>query len=87
MAECCGGAGDWRLLEVQVLKRVLYSGGEETQVRTRVPTGTWRSLPLLPTGSEEKEVLGVGSIPVAILPSCQYIKMLHHNCIDMDIVG
>ena len=27
---------------------------------------------LLPAGSEEKEVLGVGSIPVAILPSCQY---------------
>ena len=24
---------------------------------------------LLPTGSEEREVLGVGSIPVAILPS------------------
>ena len=26
---------------------------------------------LLPTGSEERKVLGVGSIPVAILPSCQ----------------
>ena len=26
---------------------------------------------LLPTGSEEREVLGVGSIPIAILPSCQ----------------
>ena len=26
---------------------------------------------LLPTGSEEREVLGVGSIPVAILLSCQ----------------
>ena len=32
---------------------------------------------LLPTGSEEKGVLGVGSIPVAILPSYQYIKLLH----------
>ena len=42
---------------------------------------------LLPTGSEEREVLGVGSIPVAILPSGQYMKMLHHNCIDMNIVG
>ena len=42
---------------------------------------------LLPTGSEEREVLGVGSIPVAILPSCQYIKLLHHNCIDINIVG
>ena len=29
---------------------------------------------LLPTGSEEREVFGVGSIPVAILPSCQYMK-------------
>ena len=29
---------------------------------------------LLPTGSEEREVLGVGSIPVAILPSCQNMK-------------
>ena len=27
---------------------------------------------LLPTGSEERGVLGVGSIPVAIPPSCQY---------------
>ena len=26
---------------------------------------------LLPTGSEEKEVLGAGSIPVALLLSCQ----------------
>ena len=27
---------------------------------------------LLPTGSEVREVLGVESIPVAILPFCQY---------------
>ena len=38
---------------------------------------------LLPTGSEEREVLGVRSIPVAILPSCQYMKLLHHNCLDI----
>ena len=31
---------------------------------------------LLPTGSEKKGVLEVGSIPVAILPSCQYIKII-----------
>ena len=31
---------------------------------------------LLPTGSEERGVLGVGSIPVAILPSCQDIKTI-----------
>ena len=41
---------------------------------------------LLPTGSEEREVLRVESIHVAILPSSQYMKMLHHNCIDMNIV-
>ena len=29
---------------------------------------------LLSTASEEREVLGVGSIPVAILPSCQDMK-------------
>ena len=31
---------------------------------------------LLPTGSEEREVLGVGNIPVAILPSCQDMKTI-----------
>ena len=29
---------------------------------------------LLPNGSEEREVLVVGSIPVAILPSCHDMK-------------
>ena len=31
---------------------------------------------ILPTGSEEREVLGVGSIPVAILPSCHNMKII-----------
>ena len=31
---------------------------------------------LLPTGSEQRGVLGVGSIPVAILPSCQDMKTI-----------
>ena len=31
---------------------------------------------LLPTGSEEREVLGVASIPVAILPSLQNMKII-----------
>ena len=31
---------------------------------------------LLPTGSEEREVLKVGSIPVAILSSCQDMKSI-----------
>ena len=42
---------------------------------------------LLPTGSEGREVLGVGSIPVAILPSCKYLKILHYKCTDLNIVG
>ena len=29
---------------------------------------------LLPTGSEERGVLGVGSVPGAILPSCHDVK-------------
>ena len=39
----------------------------------------WRYLSLLPAGSEERGVLGVGSIPVAILPSCQDIKTALHK--------
>ena len=31
---------------------------------------------LLPTGSEERGVLGVGSISVAMLPSCQDMKTI-----------
>ena len=31
---------------------------------------------LILTGSEVKEVLGVGSIPVAIFPSCQDMKTI-----------
>ena len=31
---------------------------------------------LLHTGSEEREVLEVGSIPVAILPSCQDVQTI-----------
>ena len=42
---------------------------------------------LLPTGSEVMGVFGVGSIPVAILPPCQHIKLLRCNCIHMNIVG
>ena len=42
---------------------------------------------LLLTGSEERGVWGIGSIPVAILPSCQYMIILHHNCIDTNTVG
>ena len=48
--------------------------------------GVWiMIIHLLPTGSEEREVLAVGSIPVAILPSCQY--MTNIIITDMNIVG
>ena len=30
----------------------------------------------LPTGIEERGVLGVGNIPVAVLPSCQDMKTI-----------
>ena len=43
--------------------------------------------PLLPIGNVQREVLGFGSILVAILPSCQYMKKLHSNRKDMNIVG
>ena len=33
-----------------------------------------RVMVFLPTGSKNKKVLGVGSIPVAIIPSCQYME-------------
>ena len=45
------------------------------------------SIILLPTGSEERGVLGFGSIPVAILTSCQNMKLLHYNCKNINIVG
>ena len=42
---------------------------------------------LLPTESDEREVLGVGSIPVAILPSFQDMKTIVLQCIEINIVG
>ena len=36
----------------------------------------FRAVSLLPTGSEERDVMGVGSIPVAILPSFQDMKTI-----------
>ena len=37
------------------------------------------SVILLPTGSKEKEVLGAGSIHVAILLSCHHMNWLPHS--------
>ena len=37
---------------------------------------TWISSGLLPTGSEERGVLGLGSVPVAVLLSCQDMKTI-----------
>ena len=42
---------------------------------------------LLPTGSEEREVLRVGSIPVVILPSCQSMKVIALQLHNMNKVG
>ena len=50
-------------------------------------SGFYHLYNLLPTRSEEREVLGVGSIPVAIFPSWQDTISLHFNCINMNIIG
>ena len=42
---------------------------------------------LLPTGSEERGILRVGSVHVAIIPSCQDMKTIALYCINMNIVG
>ena len=42
---------------------------------------------LLPARSEEREVLGVWGIPVAILPSCQNMKMFSLQLHSIKIVG
>ena len=42
---------------------------------------------LLPTGSEEREVLGAGSVPVAILPSCHDMNTTALKWHKQDIVG
>ena len=42
---------------------------------------------LLPTRSEERELLGVGSIPVAILPSGQDMKTIVLQCRGINVVG
>ena len=42
---------------------------------------------LLPTGCEERGVLGFWSMPVANLSSCQDIKAIALYCIHMNIVG
>ena len=41
---------------------------------------------ILPTGSEEMGILGVGSIRVAILPSCQDMKTTAIQCRESNIV-
>ena len=42
---------------------------------------------LLPAGSGKREVLGVGSIPVAILHSCQNMRIVTLQLHNMNIVG
>ena len=53
----------------------------------RYITSPLRAHYLLPTGSEEREVLGVGGTPVAILPSCQNMKTVALKCREINIVG
>ena len=48
---------------------------ERVKDQSRLSVGNL-SFVLLPTGSEELEVFGAGSIPVAILPSCQDMKTI-----------
>ena len=43
--------------------------------------------PLLPTGSEKRGVFEVGSIPVAILLSCQNMKIIALQLHNMNIAG
>ena len=50
--------------------------GEMARVLPRNNSGVSNDEGLLPTGSEERGVLGVRSIPVAILPSCQNMKTM-----------
>ena len=61
----------------------------KVEITIQLLTATYNSLHLAFTThrSEEREVLEVRSIPAAILPSCQYMKIVHYNCTDVDIVG
>ena len=47
--------------------------------------GDVKDLVLLPTGSEERGVSGVGSIPACCNTSL--LSILHYNCINMNLVG
>ena len=54
------------------------------------PVAVWSAgekVSLLPTGSEERKVLGVGSIPVATLPSCQIMNIIALQLHNINIVG
>ena len=42
---------------------------------------------LLPTGSEELEVLQTGSIHVAILPFCQSFTIVHLSALTVHLFG
>ena len=57
-------SSDWR--QVQITTGCKTRNGYEGE------SGVY----LLPTGSEERGVLGVGSIPVTILPSCQDMEAI-----------
>ena len=58
----------WIFLIDNVRKALWNSAQIDACIRTYIH--------LLPTGSEDKGVLVVGNIPVAILPSCQDMKYI-----------
>ena len=65
LAICLGGVySGLNIFEEEISMVGCMQGHYGNRPRPR----SFRAVSLLPTGSEEREVLGVGSIPVAILP-------------------
>ena len=62
------------------LSCVLYAVGKLTLFRIVL-------LLLVPTGSKERGVLGSGVFLLQYFPLVNIYKILHRDCIDMNIVG
>ena len=75
-------------LSIHKCAMMFHSAIEETMrcIALVFTMGDVRIKDLLPTGSEEREVLGVGSIPFAILTSCQDMKTVPLKCREFYIV-
>ena len=61
-------------------------GGGTTPVK-KCPDVCVGGLKIYYPPEEERGVLCIGSIPVAIPPSFQNMKLLHYDCINMNMVG